>query len=787
VLRRQAAREAARKDRPAVGWLWRGLAALVVALRYPILFAWIAAAVAATIFLPGMASPGAIGDLVPKGSAGLRAEVDATRIFGVPLTAQADVVQRDPRGLTSQAQMRAARRAIAVDQGQVRGIDGLAGALPVANTGGLFPGSRERSTTIITFLYFRPGTPVPVEARGGEQFARRYVSAPQDHLAGVTGAAPARDAQGTIILRHMLWVELATLAAIGLIVGLHFRSFGAPLVTLLCSGIAYLVAIRVVAWAGQRTGVTVPPDLEPVLVVLLLGVTTDYSVFFLAGMRSRLADGLTRVQAARRVVAEYAPIIGTAGLVVAAGTAALTAARLDMLRAFGPGLALAVLTAMIVAVTLTPALIAIFGGLLFLPRPARLRRAALRRRGVAPGAAARSPRRDRLRNMAQTWRELAARLVTARPVALLIAAVCVAGLLLAVTGLRQLRLGFPLIRALPATAEAARAEAAAAKGFVPGILAPTEVLVLGPGVTAQRPALARLQNELAARPGVAGVIGPANLPAAPALTAGSVNAVLAASGNAARYALIQRTDPLGATAIDQIRGLRQALPRLARSAGLTGMRFEVGGETAVSVDAIDATMADMGRVALVIALVIAVLLAVFLRALLAPVYLLAASTLALLSALGLTVWIFQGILGYDSLVYYVPFAVAVLLVSLGSDYNIFVVGRIWEEARRRPLRDAVATAAPRASRAITTAGLALAASFAVLALVPLDQFREIAVAMAIGIVIDTFIVRSLLVPALVVLFGAAGRWPGGRRTPPAPARRDSRPTPVLPGRFDHGP
>jgi putative drug exporter of the RND superfamily len=777
VFRRRTDRQAAaaaRQDRPAVGWLWRGLAAIVVALRYPILLAWIAAAAAATIFLPGMATSGAIGDLVPKSSPGLQAEYDAARLFGVPLTSQVDIVQRDPRGLTSQAQIRAVRRAVAVNQGQVSGIDGLAGALPVANTGGLLPGSRERSTTIVTYLFFRPGTSAAVEAGGGRTFARRYVSAPQDHLAGVTGAAPARDAQGTMILGHMLWVELATLAAIGLIVGLHFRSVGAPLVTLACSGIAYLVAVRIVAWTGQRTGVTVPPDLEPVLVVLLLGVTTDYSVFFLAGMRSRLAGGLTRIQAARRVVAEYAPIILTAGLVVAAGTAALTAAKLDMLRAFGPGLALAVLTAMIVAVTLTPALIAIFGGLLFLPGPARLRRAALSRGGVAPGAAtAASPGRERMRSLVQAWRETTARLATARPVALVIAAVCVAALLLAVTGLRQLRLGFPLIRALPATAEAARAETAAAKGFVPGILAPTEILVVGPGVTAQRPALARLQDEIARQPGVAGVVGPANLP-----DAQSLNAVLATSGHAARYALISRTDPLGATAIDQIRGLRRALPRLGAAAGLAGDRFEIGGETAVSVDAIDATVADMERVALVIALVIMVLLAVFLRALLAPLYLLAASMLALLSALGLTVWIFQGIFGYDSLVYYVPFAVAVLLVSLGSDYNVFVVGRIWEEARHRPLREAVATAAPRASRAITTAGLALAASFAALAIVPLDQFREIAVAMAIGIVIDTFVVRSLLVPALVVLFGRTGRWPGGRRTPRAPARRRLQPAPV---------
>ena len=251
--------------------------------------------------------------------------------------------------------------------------------------------------------------------------------------------------------------------------------------------------------------------------------------------------------------------------------------------------------------------------------------------------------------------------------------------------------------------------------------------------------------------------------------------MLARSGDGARYGVIERTDPLGATAISRVRELRRELPAMARAAGLTGVRVEVGGETALAGEAIDSAVADLGRIALAIGLVILILLGCFLRALVAPLYLLGASVLALLAALGLTVWIFQDALGYDSLVYYVPFVVAVLLISLGSDYNVFVVGRIWEEARRRPLRDAVAVAAPRASRAITTAGLALAAGFGVLALVPLDQFREIATAMALGIVIDTFVVRSLLVPALVVLFGRAGSWPA-RLAPrePRQARRPDR-------------
>jgi RND superfamily putative drug exporter len=760
-----------------VGWLWRGLAFVVTTLRYPLLLAWIAAAIGASLYLPSLAGSSGIGGLIPPGSAAVRAEYDATRLFGFPLSAQVAVVQSNPRGFTPAELAAFARRAAAVDTKQVTGIPGLAGAFPVPNSSGV-PGARGRhSTTIITFLFFRPATSIAEQSAGGEAYAHRFLGAPQDHLAGVTGPAPAQQAQGVIIQRYLPWVELATVLAIALIVGLYFRSVGAPLATLLCAGTAYLVAVRVVAWAGQRAGLTVPPDLEPVLVVLLLGVTTDYTVFYLAAMRTGLEDGLGRIAAARRATAETTPIILTAGLVVAAGIASLATARLAALRAFGPGLALTVLIAMAVASTLAPALIAIFGSLLFRPGPARMQRAvAAQNTPAGPGAppAGRARRLGRVwasGGPAWAWRSPVARLATTRPVALLLAAACVAGLLITALGLGQIRLGFPLIRALPDTAQPARARAAASRGFAPGILSPTEILVLGPGVTRQRAALTRLQHALASRPGVAGVAGPADLPPAQQV----FHLTLSRSGDAARYGVIEQADPLGPAAISQVKELRQQLPTLARRAGLTGVRVETGGETALAGEAIDSAQADIGRVALAIALAVVLLLAIFLRALVAPLYLLAASVLALLSSLGLTVWIFQDVLGYPGIVYYVPFLVAVLLISLGSDYNVFVVGRIWAEARRRPLREAVAMAAPRASRAITAAGLALAAGFGVLALVPLDQFREIAMAMALGILIDTFVVRSLLVPALVVLFGRVGSWPARLRTriaprPPARAR-----------------
>ncbi len=156
------------------------------------------------------------------------------------------------------------------------------------------------------------------------------------------------------------------------------------------------------------------------------------------------------------------------------------------------------------------------------------------------------------------------------------------------------------------------------------------------------------------------------------------------------------------------------------------------------------------------------LLVLFLRALVAPLYLLACSVLALCSALGLTTLLFQGALDHDGLTFYVPFTAAVLLVSLGSDYNIFAVGHIWQLAEDRPLKEAMLLAIPESTRAITAAGVALAASFGLLALVPLNAFRELGFVMAVGILLDVFVVRALLVPSLLTLVGRRSGWPSDR-------------------------
>ncbi len=181
---------------------------------------------------------------------------------------------------------------------------------------------------------------------------------------------------------------------------------------------------------------------------------------------------------------------------------------------------------------------------------------------------------------------------------------------------------------------------------------------------------------------------------------------------------------------------------------------------------------------MVAALVNLLLLGIFLRALVAPLYLLAASMLSVAASLGLATYVFQDLLGEGQLVYYIPFATAVLLLALGSDYNIFLVGQVWDEAAPGGMAEAVRRAGGRAGGTIAVAGIVLAASFALLALIPLQALHQFAFVMGVGILIDAFLVRSVLVPALIVIFGDAGRWPGSARREaavPAPSSAPGRP------------
>ena len=715
----------------------RAFAAVIVWLRWPIVLAWLVATAAAIVYLPSLQEAGSetsLVGLVPKDAESIETGIRSAELFTVPVIAHTHVVQRNPEGLSEEALARVASRAKVIADGRDPEFEELRFALPIANARGLIPSSRETGTTAITYLFFDPSeTDIADQDELATRFAKKYVNREDDALVGVTGAVPARMQEWREIEEGLPWVTLATVLVIALILGVHFRSPVVPLVTLLAAGIAYIVSLRAVAWFGESLGVTIPRDAEPILVVLLLGVVTDYAVFFLHGMRERLDAGDRRIDAARQAAAEYLPIVVTAGLIVAGGTASLVAGELEFFRAFGPGMALTVLVSLGVAITLVPATMAILGQRLFWP--------SRRRRERAPGSPSRL-----------------ASLTTARPAAVGIALVAGIALAFACKGLLDTNLGITQIQGLPESSEQRRAQDAAALGFAPGILSPTILLVEGVDQGTDLPGLVQLQASLEDEVGIATAIGPASEAARdiPGL-------VLAENETAARYLLILEDEPQGGPATDTIERLRERLPELTEEAGLSRVKVRLAGDTALAQETVETITHDLLRIGIAAFIVNFLLLAIFLRALIAPLYLVLASALALAASIGLTTLFFQGILGHEEITYHVPFAVAVLLLSLGSDYNVFVVGRIWQAAEGGlPLREAIATAAPRASRAIGVAGLALAVSFAALALIDLRQFHEFAFAMAVGVLLDAFLVRAVLIPALISIFGERSFWPRKR-------------------------
>jgi RND superfamily putative drug exporter len=726
-------REEGPLEPPPAGRLARSYGAAVVWLA-PLLVVLVAgAAYGAYRYLPAIAAAPTTSDaLLPKHPAAFAVERDSRRLFGAPVATPYAVVQRNPNGLSASVQRASLAKAVKVDQGKVPELRGVK-AIPIANSLGIVPSSREHGTTIVTFLYFPGKTPSGTAVADAGTYAR-YLG-PKLDTVGATGAEPARIEQFNLLASRIHWTEGATVLLIVLIVGIALRAVLAPILTVLSAGVAFLISQHVLGWLEANSNLTMPEELQGVAVALMLGIVTDYSVFYLTSAREALRDGVRTRDAVRHSTVSNTPIVFTAGAVVSFGVASLMLGTLGFFRSFGPGMAITVATGLLVSVLLVPAMLRLLGPALFWP-------------GLRQGPPS-----------VRQWRETVSHLATRKPVALVLAAAVFAALALAASGLRNgLPLGLQLVQGLPSSNPVVVAARAAGQGFAPGVVSPTELLLRAPRIDRQRSALDRLETALARQPHVAGVIGARDQP-----TGRRFGGASAPEGGAARYAIIFDSDPTEAPAIRHLERLQHALPSLLRRYGLGGARAGWGGETALGVETVDATNTSLWRVIGVAFAVNFVFLLLFLRSVFAPLYLLFASAAALAATFGLTVYFFTAVLHESGLPYYIPVAFSVLLLSLGSDYNIFVVGRVWKEADRRSLQDAVATAAPRAGRAITVAGVALASSFALLAIIPITPFAVMAFAMGAGILIDTFLVRSVLVPALVVVAGDAGRWP--RRNP----------------------
>ena len=457
----------------------RVYASVVTWLRWPALVA----AVAAAAWIAAHTNPAAEGDsglisMVPQDSAAIAAQRRAAELFELPFAADAVVVQRNPEGLSPTAQRAAYHQAVAADRAARDGSGPRMVAVPITNTLGLVPASRESSTTALTYLGFPGDLSLVDRVAEADRYADRAAERPDSAVVGVTGAQPAELHEGRLVDSSLERIEIATVVLILLIVGVLFRSAVAPVAVIGVAGLAYISALALLRWLGEHEAVSQPESLRPLMIALVLGIVTDYCIFYLSAARSRLRAGEERLDAARGATADITPIVLASGLILAAGLAGLRISSVGFFRDLGPGLAVTVVVAVVASLLVMPAVIAIAGRALFWPR-----------------------RLEAGEDAAEQQSGRVARFATRKPVALVIVAVCAAGLAFAAFQVSGLRLGFTPIHGLPSSAVERRAADAAAKGFAPGMIAPTQILVEQPGLGSRIDQVTALEREHAARAG----------------------------------------------------------------------------------------------------------------------------------------------------------------------------------------------------------------------------------------------------------------------------------------------
>ncbi len=750
-----------RRTRTALGGASRSLGrAYRVAMTtgcWVIVAVWVAAAVLVNVIVTQEDSGGGgFGDLLPPDSQVLQVEQRILQQFRVPVLSGTTVVLHQPDGLSVLTRADSLLWALGTTQDV---LDAPTPPIP-GQVVAAIPVPTGVPQTTVTYLFMSDGTGLYNTVRLANDYAAHFNNQAEAHTY-VTGFVPAQVAQGTYLRTRLPLFELASVVLIVSVVAFAFRSLLAPLVVVGVAAVGYLVYFPLLSHLARVLGFEVPSQLEPVLLALLLGLVTDYCVLFFSAYRDQLDHGHGRVEGARRALQANAPVIAVAGLTVAGGTIALLAAPFEVFRALGPALALTVLVSLAMCLTLTPALMSILGWRLFSILPVHgSERAQQRLRSRKPRTA--PPLIDRLVH---------------RRAAAVATAVVLGVLVLAALPLAQARLDLSFTAGLPADDPVARGSQLLQDAGLRGISAPTEVMVEADGLRDRRADLARMQAALTNQPGVAKVLGPVDLP-----FEDGRGVVLSRDGNAARFLVIFDTDPLAAQAVADARVLQGRLGGLTRGSGLGDAQVSITGQTLIASEVAQLTRTSLEITLLVALLVELLILVLYLRALVAPLVLLFCSALSVAAALGLTTLLFQDVLGEQGLTFYAPFAAAILLIALGADYTVFSVGSIWTETRRRPLAEALRVAVPRSSEAITTAGLILAGTFALVALIPLSTFRQIAFAMTVGLLIDTLVVRPVLTPAVLTLLGRTASWPSRRvqvsTVEPGPAAPDPNPAEV---------
>jgi len=755
------------------------LGRMVVRHRYLVVAVWIVGTVAAVATLPSLASQvnDNNGAFLPESAPSNQAALLAEPLIG-PVTQSSVPVVAFTDGRPLDAADQTALRTLMANLHHVpttlsveylgTSPDGEAAQLLLVSSASPF--NQGRGDTLIDDMHRAIArTPLPAGL--------------QAHLAGQLATNAAANAQSA---RQSREIQDASYLFIVVLLLLIFRSLLAPLVTLVPAALVLLLSGSFIGALGSVGALQVSFFTQILLIVLVLGAGTDYGLFLVFRVREQLHAGSEPHEAVAYALRRVGESITASASTVIVALLTLLAASFGLYHDLGVPLAIGIATMLLAGLTLLPALLAIFGRAVFWPtRTASSRQAE----GI--------------------WGRVAARLVR-RPLLTLLVGVAALGIL-AVFALDFVPTGFGGDLAAPAGTDAAKGNAALTAHFPQASSDPTSVVMHFPtSVWEHADQLAAATEGLGRSGDFRTITGPLN-PNGTVLSPGQLESLYvrvhpygsardlvtrplvtpAGSGisladyvtylTTARYIsadghTVQWSTGLAAgsagsnAAISAVPAIRARVGAVAERAGADASG--VAGEAPALYDVSSISNSDVGTIVPIAILAIGLVLALVLRSLVAPAYLILSVVLSYLASLGISVIIFMKIPGNSGIVFLLPFLMFIFLLALGEDYNILVMTRIREEARGHRLDGAVIRAVGATGPTVTSAGLVLAGTFVVLAVVGgsgqgNEEIRVIGVGLAIGILLDTFVVRTVLVPSIVELLGRWNWWPSRLSRPGA--------------------
>ncbi len=512
---------------------------------------------------------------------------------------------------------------------------------------------------------------------------------------------------------------LATVVLVITLLLIIYRSIVLPVIPIFVVGIAYSMALGFI-YLYAESGQTVTGNVTGILPVLMFGVGTDYCLLLVSRYREELHRYEDKHDAMQNALLRSGPAIIASGATVILSLLVLVFAEVGGVKALGPSSAIGIALVLLAGVTLLPALLTIFGRTAFWPR----------KRLVAydPDHEYAEPR--------GIWRRVGDRVLKRPGLAL--------GATLVFFG--ACSLGLLAYEENYSSTSYFKTEVESVEGFetlerhIPaGSIDPTTVLIRGQGAPPSPATVTSVQQTLEGQPGVASV------------TPGETST----DGEIRTLNVVFEEDPYVDTALARIPSLREAV----EDPPPQGAEVLIGGGTATQYDFDKANGEDQARIFPIALLVIALILGLLLRAVVAPLVLIASVVISFLGTLGLSILFFRYVVGDQGIDSSLPTFAFIFLVALGVDYTIFLMSRVREEAAVHGTREGVLRALTATGPVITSAGIILAGTFSVMLALPLVFLFNIGFMVAVGILLDTFVVRTIMVPAAVELLGDRIWWP----------------------------